>query len=227
MWVVLVWFCKSVLPTSPIDRKRCNQAAKHQAWRTPKQVLQEIWRLPWSDTLLRQEIDVPGTRSCRLPQPLQALQPPTFPMFIHFNFLCSHLPRSTFKNYGQAKGLQAHPNDLFLKARELGKFSDAIAIRILGWHCNSMFAKTLPHLVEYSWGTAFHFLILSYSSIWFFAPSIRPEVCPKESLNLSLAATSSKRRDDASSCINSSSRASCHRPNERVCNIQRQRCTNS
>ena len=234
MWVVLVWFCKSVLPTNPIDRKRCNQAAKHQAWRTPKQVLQEIWRLPWSDTLLRQEIDVPGTRSCRLPQPLQVLQPPTFPMFIHFNFLCSHLPRSKFKNYGQAKGLQTHPNDLFEGQGTWQVFGChsyphpwLINRGISVWHCNSMFTKTLPHLVEYSWGTAFHFLILSYSSIWFFAPSIRPEVCPKESLNLSLAATSSKRRDDASSCINSSSRASCHRPNERVCNIQRQRCTNS
>ena len=173
MWVVLVWFCKS-------GRKRCNQAAKHQAWRTPKQVLQEIWRLPWSDALLRQEIDVAGSHNLCKPYSL-----------LHFR--CSSISIScvvisagpSSKTMAKPK-VSRHTRTTFWKARELGKFSDAIAIRILGgqvgisvWHCNSMFMKTLPHLVEYSWGIAFHFLILSYSSIWFFAPSIRPEVCPQ------------------------------------------------
>lgn len=136
MWVVLVWFCKSVWPTNPIDRKRCNQAAKHQAWRTPKQVLQEIWRLPWSDTLLRQEIDVAGSHN-----------------------LCKQ---------------KAHPNDLFEGQGTWQVFGChsyphpwLINRGISVWHCNSTFTKTLPHLVEYNWGAAFHFLILSYSSIRF------------------------------------------------------------
>ena len=161
MWIVLVWFCKSVLPTNTTRQENVQPGSQAPGLKNTKTSsardleIALVWHIPAT-----------RNRCCRLPQPLEALQPPTFPRFIHFNFLCSHPPGSSSKTMAKPK-VSRHPERPFGSQGTWQVFGCHSYLHpwlinrgISVWHCNSTFMKTLPHLVEYSWGTAFHFLIL-------------------------------------------------------------------